>query len=45
MSLQRIERASQQTSSNSTIGTVCVSKRGRGCCGASSEAGKRKIDK
>jgi hypothetical protein len=45
MSIQRIERAPQQTGSDLAVGTVCSSEGELGSCGPRSKAGKRKIDK
>jgi hypothetical protein len=45
MSLQRLERAPQQTGWDLALGTVCLCEREAGPCGRRSQTDKRKIDK
>jgi hypothetical protein len=45
VSLERIQRASEQTRRYLAVDTRCSSEREPGACGPGSKAGKRKIDK
>jgi hypothetical protein len=45
MSIQRIERALQQTWIDLAVGSVCSSESEPGSCGRRSKADKRKTDK